>query len=224
MAQDSSDSTPPPDSRRTSRSLLQRARAHEPDAWLRLCALYEPMIRYWCRRGGVATQDIDDVVQEVFAKAFAALDSFRHRSPSDTFRGWLHGVTRHRVLEHYRRIRRHLPAAGGSDAQQVLLSQPDPGPGQDEEENQLCGEMYRRAVAFIRDEFEPRTWQMFCRSVVDGVATAAVAAELGASTAAVRQARYRVLRRIREETAELTPWTCENVNLSAAVEKKNQSE
>jgi len=38
---------------------------------------------------------------------------------------------------------------------------------------------------------------------VDGLATAAVAAELGVSAAAVRQARSRILRRIREETAEL---------------------
>jgi RNA polymerase sigma-70 factor (ECF subfamily) len=58
-------------------------------------------------------------------------------------------------------------------------------------------------LEFIRSEFEPRTWQMFWRSVVDGVATATVGAELGVSAAAVRQARSRVLRRLREEAAGL---------------------
>jgi len=203
MANDPSAPTPPPDSRRTSRSLLQRARAQEPEAWQRLLGLYEPLVRHWCRRGGVATQDIDDVVQEVFARAFASLDGFRHSEPSDTFRGWLNGVTRHRILEHFRRMRRHLPATGGSAAQQVVLAQPDPQSEPDDEERDLCNHLYRRALELIRGEFEPQTWQLFWRSVVDGLATAAVAAELGVSAAAVRQARSRILRRIREETAEL---------------------
>jgi RNA polymerase sigma-70 factor (ECF subfamily) len=204
MSSDPSAPTPPPDSRRTSRSLLQRARAQEPEAWQRLLVLYQPLVRHWCRRGGVAAQDIDDVVQEVFAKAFAALDSFRHSEPSDTFRGWLNGVTRHRILEHFRRVRRHLPAAGGSDAQHLILEQPDPRAEPDQEERVLCHQLYHRALEFIRPEFEQRTWQMFWRSVVDGLPTASVAAELGVSAAAVRQARSRILRRIREETAELS--------------------
>ena len=143
-------------------------------------------------------------MQEVFARAFASLDSFRHSEPSDTFRGWLNGVTRHRVMEHFRRVRRHLPAAGGSDAQHLMLTQPDPQTGLDEEEQELCNQLYRHALESLRGEFEPQTWQMFWRSVVDGVATASVAAELGVSNAAVRQARSRILRRLREETAELS--------------------
>jgi RNA polymerase sigma-70 factor (ECF subfamily) len=203
MKDDPSAATPGPESRRTSRTLLQRARDREPEAWQRLVILYEPLIRHWCRRGGVAAQDLDDVVQEVFAKAFAALDSFRHSAPTDTFRGWLHGLTRHRILEHFRRVRRQIAAAGGSDAQGMILNSPDLSPEPDEEERALCGQLYRRALEFIQGEFEGRTWQMFWRSVIENVSTAAVAAELGVSAAAVRQARSRVLRRLREEAAEL---------------------
>jgi RNA polymerase sigma-70 factor (ECF subfamily) len=206
MTEEGPAETPSPDSRRTSRSLLQRARDEEPEAWQRLVLLYQPLVRHWCRRGGVAIQDVDDVVQEVFAKAFAALDNFQHRSATDTFRGWLHGLTRHRILEHFRRVRRQIAAAGGSDAQSIIRAQPDlPADTDepDEEERALCGQLYRRALEFIRGEFEPRTWQMFWRGVVDGLPTAAVAAELGVSRAAVRQARSRVLRRLREEAAEL---------------------
>jgi RNA polymerase sigma-70 factor (ECF subfamily) len=73
----------------------------------------------------------------------------------------------------------------------------------DEEERSLCGQLYRRALELIRGEFESRTWQMFRRSVIDGLPSAGVAAELAAAPAAVRQARSRVLRRLREELAEL---------------------
>ena len=195
--------TPSPDSHRTSRSLLQRARDRETDAWQRLVILYEPLVHHWCRRGGVAVQDLDDVAQEVFAKAFTALDTFRHSEPSDSFRGWLHGVTRHRILEHFRRVRRQIAAAGGSDAQNLILNQPDLLLEADDEERTLLSQLYRRALEFIRGEFEARTWQMFWRSVIDSLSTAAVAAELGTTAAAVRQARSRVLRRLRAEAAEL---------------------
>lgn len=191
------------DSRRTSRSLLERARANEMAAWQRLVVLYEPLVRHWCRRGGVAPQDVEDVAQEVFAKAFASLGGFRHAAPGDTFRGWLHGVTRHRVLEHFRRARRQILAAGGSDARGLMLEQPGLPEGADDEERSLSGQLYRRALEMIQGEFEPRTWQMFWRAVVDGVPTAGVAAELGTTAAAVRQARSRILRRLREEAAGL---------------------
>jgi RNA polymerase sigma-70 factor (ECF subfamily) len=184
--------------------LLARARDKQEDAWQRPVSLYDPLVRHWCRRAGVAHQDVDDVVQEVFAKAYAALESFRHSEPTDTFRGWLCGVTQYRVLEHFRRLRRHLAAAGGSDVHAAILNQPDWKIEPDDEEQGLCNHMYRRALDFIRGEFEPRTWDMFWRSVIDGVATSDVAAELGVTAAAVRQARSRVLRRIREETAELS--------------------
>lgn len=203
MAENVPDNPAPSDKFRTSRSLLQRARDQEPEAWRRLCSLYEPLVRHWCRRNGVADQDVDDVTQEVFATAAASLDKFRHSEPTDTFRGWLQGVTRHRVLEHFRRVRRNLAAVGGSDAQRLILMQPDPNLGDDREESEICNHMYRQILEFVRAEFEQRTWQMFWRSVIDSVPTANVASEMGVSSAAVRQARARVLRRIREETADL---------------------
>jgi RNA polymerase sigma-70 factor, ECF subfamily len=203
MTDDRRDNTPAPGSRRTSRSLLQRARDGQPDAWQRLATLYELLVRSWCRRGGVATQDIDDVVQDVFAKAFASQDAFRHTQPSDSFRGWLHGVTRHRILEHFRRVRRQIAAAGGSEAQLMIHNQPELLAEPDDEERELCSQLYRRALEFIRGEFEPHTWQMFWLSVIDGRSTAAIASELGVTSAAVRQARSRILRRLREEAAEL---------------------
>ncbi len=203
MTEESAASTPAPDSRRTSHSLLQRARDKQPEAWQRLVLLYTPLVRHWCRRGGVAPQDIDDVVQEVFAKAVAALDSFQRREATDTFRGWLNGVTRHRILEHFRRVRRQLAAAGGSAAHGLILNQPELPTEPDDEERALNSQLYRDALEYLRGEFEARTWQMFWRSVVDALPTASVAAELGVTSAAVRQARSRILRRIREELAEL---------------------
>ena len=43
------------------------ARQDDPAAWERLVRLYAPLVASWCRRWGVAEQDMGDVLQDVFA-------------------------------------------------------------------------------------------------------------------------------------------------------------
>ena len=45
----------------TSLSLLERVRAHDPEAWRRLVRLYQPLLLAWCARGGVNATDAEDV-------------------------------------------------------------------------------------------------------------------------------------------------------------------
>ena len=102
------------DSARTSLSLLGRVRAGDSLAWGRLVGLYRPLVYHWCRRADVLDADADDVVQEVFGVAAMRIESFRHDRPGDTFRGWLCGITRFKLLEFWRRHRDQPQATGGS--------------------------------------------------------------------------------------------------------------
>ncbi len=61
----------------------------------------------------------------------------------------------------------------------------------------------RRAVELVRAEFEPRTWEAWWKTAVEGRPAADVAAELGMSLAAVYKAKSRVLLRLRQELAGL---------------------
>ena len=61
----------------------------------------------------------------------------------------------------------------------------------------------QRALRLLQNEFEARTWQSFWRAAVDGLSTAEVAAEMGMTVSAVRMARSRILRRLREELGDL---------------------
>ena len=54
-------------------------------------------------------------------------------------------------------------------------------------------------MELIRGEFEPRTWEMFWRTAAEDQMTKDVAADMGVSLAAVRMAKFRELRRLREE-------------------------
>ncbi len=97
-------------------SLLDRIRTRDADAWRRLIELYQPLVRFWCSRGGLHGSEAEDVAQEIFAAAAAHLDSFHHDQPGDTFRGWLRSIARNQVRLHYRRNQGRPQAEGGSDA------------------------------------------------------------------------------------------------------------
>jgi RNA polymerase sigma-70 factor (ECF subfamily) len=187
----------------TSLSLLERVRANDPTAWERLVALYRPLIEFWCSRGGVDRSDSEDVAQEVLAGAAAGIATFRRDRPGDTFRGWLRGITRNLVRTYFRRNQDRVHAEGGSDALAQMLEIPDPLAGPAEGEDTEVGRLYQRALEQVRCEFEERTWQAFWLTVVEGRSPAALAAELGTSEMNIRQAKSRVLRRLKQEVGDL---------------------
>jgi RNA polymerase sigma-70 factor (ECF subfamily) len=200
--------TPADPQRRTSLTLLQRLRANDGDAWRIMVQLYTPLVHHWCARGGVRGADAEDVAQEVFHAAAAHLENFRRDRPGDSFHGWLRGITRNMILQHFRRSGRHPKAAGGTDAYLRLQEVATGGAGAPDEEEDPAEELdglRRRALELVRSEFEERTWQAFWRTVVEGRAPADIAAELGVSAAAVRMAKSRVLHRLKEEFGELIP-------------------
>jgi RNA polymerase sigma-70 factor (ECF subfamily) len=183
----------------TSLSLLERARARDPAAWDRLARLYSPLVDHWCRQAGLQDADAADVRQEVFLAMASGIGEFRRDSAGGTFRGWLRGITRHKVCDHWRRAGQR--GAGGSDAyqefQQLAAERLDDSrsPSPTEELDIL----YRRALELMATDFEASTWKAFWRVVVEGQLPAAVAADLGMTPNAVYLAKARVLARLREE-------------------------
>jgi RNA polymerase sigma-70 factor (ECF subfamily) len=192
-----------PPSGLTSPSLLARAQDNQPAAWERLVDLYAPLVYHWCRRAGLGPEDTADVFQEVFRAVARALADFRRERPGDTFRGWLLTITRNKIRDHFRLLQDEVRGAGGTDAQMHLLAQPDPLPGEDPEEASLLSRQLHLVLDSIRGEFEQRTWNAFWQVQMEGRGTDEVGAELQMTPAAVRKAKFRVLRRLREELGEL---------------------
>jgi RNA polymerase sigma-70 factor (ECF subfamily) len=63
--------------------------------------------------------------------------------------------------------------------------------------------LLHRALELIRAEFEERTWQAFWQTAVEGRSPGDVGADLAMSPGAVRVAKSRVLKRLREELGDL---------------------
>ena len=188
----------------TSRSLLERIKADDAAAWDRLISLYAPLAYQWCRHWDLPEQEIADVLQEVFQSVATHIASFRKDNQGDTFRGWLRTITQHKVLDHFRKLGREPGGAGGTDAQLRFANLPalQPPDADDSSERRADRGVVGRALELIRDEFEDRTWRAFWLTAVADRVPKEVALELGMTAGAVRVAKSRVLRRLREELGE----------------------
>jgi RNA polymerase sigma-70 factor (ECF subfamily) len=179
--------------------LIRSLKVAEGDAWRRLADLYGPLVYAWCRHAGLTESDTADVAQNVFLSVFKKVQQFRREGPHDSFRGWLWRITRNEILMLVRQRAKEPQAPGGTDAQQALQQLPeflasDIAPSATGTQALLV----RRAILSLRDEFEEQTWQAFWRTTVDGLPGPEVAEELAMTAVAVRGAKHRVLKRLRD--------------------------
>lgn len=186
----------------TSPSLLLRACSNDSDAWRKIVHLYGPLVDRWCRLASIEGHDVDDVVQDIFLSVSKQLTQFRYDRPQDSFRGWLRVIAQRRIADFYRRHADRPAAVGGTTAYRRLNDSPDPLIDDPEAESEEAS-ITQRALELIRSEFEPRTWQAFWRTAVEAALPADIAAELNMTQSAVRMAKSRVLRRLRDELTGL---------------------
>jgi len=186
-----------PDS--TSASLIERACSLDEGAWRRLSALYGPLVYRWCRRAGLQEADAADVLQDVFRAVATGIANYRKQEGPGGFRGWLYGITRHKLADHLRVRSKQGAAAGGSSAQQMLAALPAKVNANDADEADERAIVLHAALEEIRGEFDEHNWQAFYRTAIGREAAVDVAGDLGLTPGAVRQAKFRVLRRLRRE-------------------------
>ena len=188
-----------------SAGLIERIRAQDQYAWQRLLELHGPLVYGWCRRWGLQPRDAEEVVQEAFRAVAHGLEAFHKNRVDGSFRGWLWTIARNEANRYLVRENRCPEVIGGTDLQTWLAGIPQRYP-----ENPDCPEvsaetvgLLRRAIELIRTDFQERAWRAFSLTVLYGHRTVDVANELGMTNRAVRQAKHRVLRRLREEFHDL---------------------
>ncbi|NUQ64446.1 MAG: sigma-70 family RNA polymerase sigma factor [Pirellulales bacterium] len=178
-----------------------RLRGHDHEAWQRLLHLYTPLVFSWCRDARIESQDAPDVVQDVFQAVARGIAAFRHSRPNDTFRGWLRTITDSKICDHFRHRAGRPVALGGTDAQlrfADLAADDSQGPAS---ANPLAA-LVHRALALIRDEFEDSTWRAFWLTTIEEKSSSDAAEQLATTPGAVRQAKYKVMRRLRQELGD----------------------
>jgi len=182
----------------TSATLIFRVKRRDNDAWRQFAQLYTPLVYRWARSRKLQANDAADIVQNVFLAVSRKIGSFEG-GPESTFRGWLWTITHHAVAEHFRMQGRRPQATGGESPEAHLEKLPqqfDEVGGPDEATDVRL--LAHRALQLIRDDVEPHTWQAFWRSTALEHDTREIAEDLGISPKTVRQAKYRVLCRLRD--------------------------
>ncbi|MCG8649046.1 MAG: sigma-70 family RNA polymerase sigma factor [Pirellulales bacterium] len=186
----------------TSLTLVARAQANDQAAWQRLVDLYGPLIFSWGCRGGLSAEDSADVMQEVFASVAKAIARF-DPTAQGRFRGWLWTITRNKICDHHRRSADQPLGKGGDTALRRMTQLPEQW---DDHQSEVTEDEIRslchRALELIRPDFQPHTFHAFWLCVIDGKPTDEVAAEVGLTSNGVRQAKSRVLRRLRAELSD----------------------
>lgn len=176
-------------------SLLDRLLNHDDaDAWRHFALIYEPLLRRWVGRNVSQPAATDDIVQEVLAALLEGLPKFQHNLRPGAFRSWLKSITIHRIRRHWRTEQitaRYLSQIEDLEDPNSKLSRV----WDDEHDRHLLGVLLDR----IQPEFDPRTWAIFQRVVIDGVSPRDVAREFASSANAVYIAKARILKRLRLE-------------------------
>ena len=139
-------------------------------------------------------------MQDVFASVARGVASFQRRKEQGSFRSWLATITRNKVRYLYRQRGGRPAAKGGTDAHKRLESIADSPPDDSAGSGTFsAARLSQRALEVIKSEFEGRTWQIFCLATIDGRPATEIAQDFGLTKSAVRQAKYRVLKRLRDE-------------------------
>jgi RNA polymerase sigma-70 factor (ECF subfamily) len=179
--------------------LFRPGDAAAPDWWPRFDRLYRPVVRSWVLNAGLQPIDAEDLIQQVWLDVHRGIASFRREGGS--FSAWLATITRRRVSDFYRRQGRQGEAVGGSDFLSVLGNVPAPTdhsslslPPSD-----IPSPHLRRAMNSVRGEFEQKTWRAFWLVVVEEKTTDEAARQLDMTSGAVRVAKSKVLKRLRQE-------------------------
>jgi len=193
------------DSDSTSSNLLRRVKERDAEAWRQLVQLYGPLVVHWCLRRNLQEADAADVAQEVFQAVAQKIGDFRRDAAGNTFQGWLRVVTDHAIVDRWRRERRQPQGTGDSVQQRILAeaaAESSVASVSGEDLRQDAQLVRLKALDLLRQEFDPRAWQAFWRTAVDGLNATQVAAELQMNSTAVRKAKSRVLARLRELLAD----------------------
>lgn len=184
----------------TNPSLIVRlAAADDRLAWAQFVEIYAPLVFAFAQRRGLQDADAADVVQQVLTRVADAFRRGKYDRSRGLFRGWLLTIARHEVSDALAARARREQSRGGTTAQHVLRSVPEPNDASgDDWDREYEQRLLAWAAERVRAEVQPATWQAFWETTVLRRSGQDVAHALGMSVAAVYLAKSRVMKRLRE--------------------------
>jgi RNA polymerase sigma-70 factor (ECF subfamily) len=172
--------------------LVEQARAGRTDAWARLYQRYFAQIFRHVRYLGGEQAAVEDLVQEVFARALVALRDFDGRS---SFSTWLHGIAVNVARNHWRASTSTQTA---HDRLRAIQSVRESSQQPDVDRTHLARER-ARAVYAVLAGLPEHLREAFVLRDLEGLAPDEAAAQLGISPGNLAVRATRARQRVRAE-------------------------
>jgi RNA polymerase sigma factor (sigma-70 family) len=192
---------PTPSLLATHPSLLSRVRdPSNTAAWRQFESLYRELLVRFCRRRGLQLADAEDIVQIVLTNLSRSLPGFVYDPARGRFRDYLFRCARNAIAQWATRPKLAAQALDSGAEVRAPSDPPDPADAAAWEQEWVAHH-YRLAMLTIRETFEPKSVEIFERSI-GGAGVAELAEEFGMSQQAVHKVRQRIKARMEELIAE----------------------
>lgn len=189
----------------TSTELLRRVVSRDDQAWCTFFELYQGLIISRCRSLGVHPSDYADIVQNVLQRVHRAIPGFRRDKEGQSLRRWLRTITRNVISDYFNSLPQEKCGYSMSELARLVSAFDEHNvvdAPTELSDSDLLMEL-RPILELVKLDYEPRTWDAFWRTSVDGEETADVCTDLGMLPGTVRQARHKILKRLRKELIDL---------------------
>jgi RNA polymerase sigma-70 factor (ECF subfamily) len=166
------------------------------DRWNNFVLVYTPLLKFWIRKKNVPHSAEDDVLQDALQKIYNSIGNFERDAAKGKFRGWLRTIVERRAADYFR----SLPQDQGAPQEMLdgIVNRDQKDAEEIEGEQQALEEVKARALELVRESTAEKTWQMFWKSTVEEIPTSEIAKQFDVTTAAIRVAKQRVLKRLRD--------------------------
>ena len=185
----------------TDSGLIKGVSDQRESAWASFVEIYSGLIYFWCRKFDLQPSDALDVSQLVFQSVHRAIDQYSPTSNPGSFRAWLFTITKNHALNYLTRTLKGPNARGGSSIQIQLLNQPESIDEASLSSSRVSSELEEVASILerVKSESDTKTWKCFWLMAMEQHSAAEVAEILEMQPAAVRQAKYRITKLLREQ-------------------------
>ena len=168
------------------------------EAWDEFLEMYSTVVRRVARCRGMQSADSDNLVQEVMLKVAQSITGWLECEERGRFRPWLVRIAKNAAVDFFR-LRASRPwDTMGSEVEEAPYETTKPC-----EIATLIDLEYDRALfdwasKQVTESVEPKTWQAFWLTHVEGLSVQQAAEQLGVRVANIYFGRSRVMARLRE--------------------------
>lgn len=169
-------------------------------AWERLVGRFRVPIAAFAREMGLDPTESEDLSQIVLAEFAKAYRQGRYQREHGRLSSWLFGIAYRQSLK-VLRDRAHDPRAGVET--RIITGTPAGAEASRVWDGQWQRTVLDLCLARARSEVEPETFEAFDLTARRGLDAEQAAAQLGVPVKSIYNAKHRVLKRIRELSAEI---------------------